>query len=65
MDVDPAQRPAGAAGAACRPKPAQGQGVTVLANILDIPRNPRQTDTRQFAIRKRLKLFYRPARLSQ
>ncbi|MCU9478059.1 hypothetical protein OE316_16375 [Pseudomonas aeruginosa] len=30
-----------------------------------MPRNPRQTDTRQFAIRKRLKLFYRPARLSQ
>ncbi|EPR4132171.1 molecular chaperone [Pseudomonas aeruginosa] len=34
-------------------------------NILDIPRNPRQADTRKFAIRQRLKLFYRPARLSQ
>ncbi|WP_256583377.1 molecular chaperone [Pseudomonas sp. SWI44] len=32
-------------------------------NILEIPRKPAQTDTLQFAIRQRLKLFYRPAGL--
>ncbi|MBH3410500.1 molecular chaperone [Pseudomonas putida] len=29
-------------------------------NILEIPRKPEQADTLQFAIRQRLKLFYRP-----
>lgn len=32
-------------------------------NILEIPRKPEQADTLQFAIRQRLKLFYRPAGL--
>ncbi len=44
--------------------PEDGESLFWL-NILDIPRNPRQADTRKFAIRQRLKLFYRPARLSQ
>lgn len=32
-------------------------------NILEIPRKPEQANTLQFAVRQRLKLFYRPAGL--
>jgi len=46
-----------------------GQGLPVdreslfWLNILEIPHKPEQADTLQFAIRQRLKLFYRPAGL--
>ncbi|HBO1218311.1 TPA: molecular chaperone [Pseudomonas aeruginosa] len=33
-------------------------------NILEIPRKPEQADTMQFAIRQRIKLFYRPTSLA-